>query len=220
MKKQKGLFLSFEGLDGVGKTTQIRKIISYLTGKGYDVVLLREPGGTELGEEIRKLLFDNEKKPSNQWGELFLFLASRAELWEQKIKPALEEGKIVICDRFMDSTIAYQAYGRYLPISLVTQLHYLFLEKHLPDKTYWLDMDIDKIEARKANRREQNHFDEAQRSFKERVQKGYQYLERRYSHRILRIEADQPFLNVHVELKRDILRMIKKCDLKRGEKKL
>lgn len=219
IKKKKGLFLSFEGLDGVGKTTQIKKMISFLTEEGYEVLLLREPGGTVLGEEIRSLLFDESKKPTNAWSELFLFLASRAELWEKKIKPALEEGKVVICDRFMDSTIAYQAYGRQLPISFVIQMHQYFLEHTLPQRTYFLDMPLEKIEFRKSKRKDQNHFDTAQKSFKKKVQEGYYFLAQKYPKRILKVDADRNFYQVHHYLKKDLLRLVKQFDLTRKENK-
>lgn len=215
LSQETGLFLSFEGLDGVGKTTQIKKVVDFLQKKGYEVLLFREPGGTLLGEDIRSLLFHPQKKPQNKWSELFLFLASRAELWEQKIKPALLQGKIVICDRFMDSTVAYQAYGRDLPSDLLVHLHTLFLENHLPLRTYWLDMDLEKIEERKASRKESNHFDLAVRAFKEKVVQGYHYLYQKDRKRILRVNADQSFWKVHQDICADLQKLLVKRKLKR-----
>jgi len=109
---KKGYFISFEGGDGAGKSTQINKLKEYCEKQGYDVVLTREPGGTDIGEKIRQIILDPENSKMADMTEAFLYAASRAQHVEEVIKPAIEAGRIVICDRFVDSSIAYQGYGR------------------------------------------------------------------------------------------------------------
>ena len=135
----KGLFITFEGVEGAGKTTLIQKLVQYFTEKKQDIFLTREPGGSELGKKLRAIILNAEEKiyPS---AELFLFLADRAQHVEDCIKPALQAGKIVLCDRFIDSTIAYQGFGRGMDIKQLSLLNKLATNSLEPDLTLLLDL--------------------------------------------------------------------------------
>ncbi len=138
--KSKSLFITFEGGEGSGKSTHANLLKDYLENKGFEVLLLREPGGTETGEKLREILL-NDKSKISPLTELLLFLASRRELIVRVIEPALKESKIVICDRFMDSTIAYQGYGRGIDIELISKLNGLVVDGTSPNLTFILDTD-------------------------------------------------------------------------------
>lgn len=140
-KKNKGLFVTFEGGEGAGKTTLINRIYDTLTEKGYSVVKTLEPGGTPLGCDIRKLLLHQDRNPISKRCELFLFLADRSHHVQEVILPALKEGKIVLCDRFNDSTFAYQGAARHLDIKLLHFLCTVATEGLTPDLTLYLDLD-------------------------------------------------------------------------------
>lgn len=137
----KGLFITFEGPDGSGKTTQINMLKDYLENKGFEVILTREPGGTELGEEIRKILLDLKHKEMDEKAEMLLYAAARAQHVSKLIKPALLQGKIVLCDRFVDSSYAYQGVGRGLGIKLVEQVNEIALSGVYPDLTIFLNIE-------------------------------------------------------------------------------
>lgn len=137
----KGLFITFEGPDGSGKTTQINMLKGYLENKGFEVVLTREPGGTELGEDIRRILLDLKHKDMDEKAEMLLYAAARAQHVSKLIKPALLQGKIVLCDRFVDSSYAYQGVGRGLGIKLVEQVNEIALSGVYPDLTIFLNIE-------------------------------------------------------------------------------
>ena len=145
-----GKFITFEGLDGAGKGTQIDKVMEYLSDIGRATILVREPGGTELSEQIREMLLQNEFAISPM-SELLLFLSARAELISKVIRPALESGKDVVCDRYMDSTIAYQGYGRGL-LSEAISLNDIATGFLVPDITFFLDISHDECYKRKISR--------------------------------------------------------------------
>src|SRR5690554_2736996 len=120
---RRGKFITVEGTDGSGKTTQYSLIRQYLVGRGLDVVAVRDPGGTEIGEQIRNIILDSSNREMGQVTELMLYAASRAQLVAQMIKPALEEGRIVLCDRFVDSNMAYQGFGRGISLDLIRMIN-------------------------------------------------------------------------------------------------
>ena len=122
MRKIKGKFITFEGPEGSGKSTHIKLLGEYLKTKGYNIEFLREPGATRIGERIRKILLDAELDNMSAFCELYLYLAARAQLVEEKIMPLLEEGKIIICDRFNDATLAYQGYASGIPLDLIANI--------------------------------------------------------------------------------------------------
>ncbi len=138
---EQGLFITFEGTDGSGKTTQAARLAAHLQKEGYEVVQVHEPGGTEAGERVRALLLDRGLDGMDPMAELLLYEAARAQLVREVVVPALEEGKVVVCDRFSDSSVAYQGYGRKLGPDIVEQLNAAATGGLSPDRTILLDMD-------------------------------------------------------------------------------
>lgn len=188
---QKGKFITFEGLDGSGKSTQANLLLTWLEQQGHEVVYLREPGGTNLGEKIRHLLLDvNENKMADR-SELHLFLAARAQLCAEVIRPALHEGKVVLCDRFFDSTLAYQGYGRGLDVEQLILLNDFATQNLQPDLTFLLQLPASQVAGRLAQRGIIHDRMECEPdSFRLRVHQGYEDLAQRYA-RMIRIEANQ-----------------------------
>jgi len=137
-----GYFITFEGIDGCGKTTQLKLAEEYLIQTGRPVLVIREPGSTPLSEEIRRILLDKELH-INPVSELMLYVAARAELIKDTIMPALDSSTIILCDRFFDSTTAYQGYGRGLDIDSIQRLHRLSVGEYIPDLTFLVDVDYE-----------------------------------------------------------------------------
>ena len=189
------MFITFEGIDGAGKTTQINLLKSYLESKNKEVLSIREPGGLSFSEKIRAILLDT-KTEINSTTELFLFEAARSELTEKVILPALKENKIVICDRFFDSTSAYQGFGRGLNLDDINYLNKVATQKLIPDLTFYLDIPIEKSLNRNIDkvkdRMETNTLD-----FITNVKLGCDTLSVNYPSRIKRIKADESIDQVH-----------------------
>lgn len=183
----RGLFITFEGGDGSGKSTQIALLKSWLIDEGFDVILTREPGGTQISEKIRELILDPTNTEMAYMTEAFLYAAARAQLVKQLIKPALEEGKVVICDRFVDSSIAYQAYGRGLG-DAVGVINTYAVDGCMPDLTILLSLDPQRGSRRIADR-EHDRIEQASDSFHRKVYEGYLELEKKYPERIFGIDA-------------------------------
>ncbi len=170
----KGFFITFEGIDGSGKTTQINLLDKYLTGRGFDVVLTREPGGTALGDEIRDMLLNPKNKGMSSRAETFLFEASRAQLVEKVIKPSIESGKIVICDRFFDSTIAYQGAARGLGIKEILDMSLWASAGLVPDLTFLITINVEMCQLRmKSQQKNPDRIENEENEFKEKISKGY-----------------------------------------------
>ncbi|MEA1939836.1 MAG: dTMP kinase, partial [Candidatus Caldatribacteriota bacterium] len=138
---KKGLLITFEGLEGCGKTTQVKMLFKFLNKKRIPLIITKEPGGTKIGDKIRKILLDQKNNGMDYKAEMLLFLASRSENVRLNIMPALEKGKIVISDRFFDSTTAYQGYGRGINIDTIKDLNSLVVNKAVPDLTFFLDIE-------------------------------------------------------------------------------
>ena len=185
------MFISFEGTEGVGKTTLIRKIYEHLEQQGQSVVLTREPGGTPMAEQIRSLLLsvNHEESMSNDT-ELLLMYAARAQHLEQVIMPALMEHKTVLCDRFTDASFAYQCAGRGLSQSKLQLLNENFVS-HMPDITFWLDAPIETGMSRARERGALDRFEQEKVTFFEKVRVGYQHLWEQYPERVKRLDATQ-----------------------------
>lgn len=187
---KRGLFITFEGNDGSGKTTQILRLKEYLMEKGMEVVLVREPGGTPIGEKIRQLVLGNENQGMCLITEMMLYAASRAQLVHQIIRPGILEGKAVICDRFVDSSYAYQGIGRDLGLETVRSVNQYAIGDCMPDLTFFMDVDADTAMARRnakgeeADRIESEHMD-----FHRKVYEGYNQLVTLYPERIKRIDV-------------------------------
>lgn len=177
---KRGIFITFEGPEGSGKSTQIRLLADRLTASGHPILLTREPGGTPSGEAIRRLLqHDSTDENMSARTEVLLFCASRAQLVEQVIQPSLASGTCVLCDRFTDSTLAYQGYGRGFPVDALKTLNTFATGGLIPDLTILLDIPCEEGFNRLAARHKaQNHaagdrIERAERSFHERVRQGY-----------------------------------------------
>ena len=185
------MFISFEGTEGVGKTTLIRKIYDYLEQQGQQVVLTREPGGTPMAEQIRALLLsvNHEENMSNDT-ELLLMYAARAQHLQQVIVPALTAGKTVLCDRFTDASFAYQCAGRGLSKEKLQLLNANFVS-HMPNITFWLDAPTELGMSRARERGALDRFEQEKAAFFEKVRSGYQELWEQQGERIKRLDATQ-----------------------------
>ncbi len=184
---RKGLFITFEGGDGSGKSTQINILKEKLADKGFDIHITREPGGTAISEKIREIILDRSNSEMTAMTEAMLYAAARAQLVEQIIRPAVSSGKIVICDRFVDSSIAYQAYGRNLG-DAVGVINSFAVGDCMPDMTILLKVDPEEGSRRIAGR-EQDRIETASVDFHRRVYEGYLELERKYPERVVGIDA-------------------------------
>jgi dTMP kinase len=187
----RGLFVTFEGVEGSGKTTVAKAIAENLRRKGLTVVVTAEPGTTLVGSQIRQLLATVSERTA--WTEAFLFLADRAEHVAKVIKPALERGEIVLCDRFTDSTIAYQGFGLGLPLEWLMQLNSIATNGLVPDLTLLLDIDPEM--GLKRSQRE-TVFERRSLDFHQRVRWGYLWLAKQEPHRVKVIDASQPLESV------------------------
>ncbi|MGB5107662.1 MAG: dTMP kinase [Candidatus Zixiibacteriota bacterium] len=169
--KRSGVLISFEGVDGSGKSTQARMLYEYLRKQRFEVLFIREPGGTAVSEAIRAILLDNKHKQMNPRAELLLFLASRAELVDKVINPALKDGKIVITDRFSDSTLAYQIDGRKLPRKVVVATNDFAAEGVKPNLTFIVDLEIARAHSRLKARKDR--MESSAEDFHRRVRRGF-----------------------------------------------
>lgn len=190
------MLISFEGIDGAGKSTQARKLKEYLEERGLDAVLLREPGGTSLGEAVRDLLLREDPLPLT---ELLLFEAARSELVGRLIRPLLDEGKVVILDRFTDSTLAYQSYGRGLDANLVEELNRTAAQGLVPKLTILIDLEPHIALSRK---RDKNRFENA--DFIRRVREGFLEIARKEMERFYIIDGNRPPSAVFEEVKKAV----------------
>jgi dTMP kinase len=197
---KRGFFVSFEGGDGCGKTTQMRLLVERLKGMGLDVLETAEPGGTPIGRQIRKILLDSANQELSARAELLLYFACRAQNVDEWIRPALEAGRVVVSDRFTDSTLAYQGEGRGLTAGLVRELHGIACQEVLPDLTIYLDIDykagLARARARNAEREaaalaDETRMDEQAEEFHARVRQGYLALAAAEPRRIRTIDAGQ-----------------------------
>ncbi len=184
---QKGLFITFEGPDGSGKTTQIERLKAFLNEKGYDAVLTREPGGTAIGEKLREIVLDKNNTEMDYMTEALLYAAARAQHVAQVIKPALEAGRTVICDRFMDSSIVYQGYGRKLG-DCVRIINEYAVRGCFPDITFLLKLDP-AVGKRRIRADEQDRLELERLEYHKAVFRAYEELEKQYPERIIGIDA-------------------------------
>lgn len=168
------MFITFEGLDYSGKSTQVKLLVDRLSHEDFNVIVLREPGGTDIGEKIRKLLLDKQTTGMTQVSEMLLFSASRSQLVEEVVRPALEGGMIVVCDRFVDSTTAYQGWGRKIPLDVVAAINRCATDGLLPDVTFFLDIPVAEVDRRvQRARSRKDRMESGGMDFYERVRSGY-----------------------------------------------
>jgi dTMP kinase len=194
MRLERGIFITFEGLDGCGKSTQHARLNETLSHRGFDVVATREPGGSAIGGRIRSILLDSRTAGLTSWAELALMFADRAQHVEEVIRPALRAGKIVLCDRYTDSTEAYQGYGRELGSQLVLSLHRELCGDLWPDLTLLLDSDLDSSIARARSRNQKSdssegRFEAENAAFFRRVHQGFDDIAARERGRIVRVSV-------------------------------
>ncbi len=191
---QEGLFITFEGPDGCGKTTQMNLLAQYFEKKGKKVVLTREPGGKGLGEKVRKILLNYDGEVSDRC-ESFLFLADRAQNIDIIVKPAVKQGEIVLCDRHIDSTVAYQGYGRGLDINEINMLNNLATGGKKPDLTLVFDVDVETSMKRVG--KEKDRMESAGIEFHNRVRNGYLELATQEPDRIKVLDATKTIEEIH-----------------------
>lgn len=209
-----GRFITFEGGDGSGKSTQIRLLQKYLQSQGIETVLTREPGGSVGGEDIRKLLVTGDPDRWDEQTEALLFYAARRNHIETLIKPALAEGKWVLSDRFFDSSIAYQSYGRGLDLTYLLKIHQLAIGDFTPDKTFILDIDPE-IGLKRALARQndgEDRFEHVDFSFHQRLRQGFLKIAEQNPDRCGVISADQSIEKIQTTLQKLCLPLIKKKD--------
>lgn len=192
-----GLFITFEGPDGCGKTTQMKLLAEYFEKKGKEVVLTREPGGKGLGEKVREILLNYDGEVSDRC-ESFLFLADRAQNIDIIVNPAVKEGKIVLCDRHIDSTVAYQGYGRGLNIDRINMLNNLATNGKKPDLTLVFDVDVETSMKRVG--KEKDRMESAGIDFHNRVRKGYLELAKQEPKRIKVLDARKSIEEIHKDV--------------------
>lgn len=207
----KGRLISFEGLDGAGKTTQMDLLERWLQSRGVPYIRTREPGGTPLGVEIRRLLLNRPELAIEPLAEALLFQADRAQHFARLVIPALGEGKLVITDRCFDASIAYQGYGRGVGAELVEQLSMLATRGYVPDLTILLDLDPSEVHKRtdtsldqSGTREERTRFDAEAEDFHQRVQEGFRALARAHPERIKVVNASRS----PEEIQREITRLV------------
>lgn len=194
-----GRFISFEGPDGAGKTSVLTAIRTGLVNQlGDQVVYTREPGGNPIAEQVRAVLLDKKNGAMDDWTEALLYAASRRQHVVETLKPALEAGKLILCDRYLDSSIAYQGGGRKLGIDRVWELNQYAIDDLLPDLTIFLDLPVETGLARIEKGRAEtiNRLDEQTTNFHRRVRQAYLTLAERFPERIVKVNADQKLAQV------------------------
>jgi dTMP kinase len=212
----RGKFITFEGLDGTGKSTQIEKLAKALRARGLSVVVTREPGGTSTGEKIRHVILDSATTGLSPMSEMALMFASRTQHIHEVIAPAVAQGKIVLCDRFTDSTEAYQGSGRKLGSDAVLELHRILCDDLQPDLTILMDSDVStSVErARRRNQKsarngraqkDENRFEQESRAFFTRVRQGYMAIARRESGRVVLVDARGTPAQTHARILEAVL---------------
>ena len=202
------MFITLEGIEGSGKTTQMQQLSTYVENRGHSCVLTREPGGTALGEKIRTILLDPASSELVPTAELLLYMADRAQHINTLIKPCLAEGKIVLCDRYFDATVVYQGFARGLDTGFICNLHRLILDDLKPDMTFLLDLSP-RIGLARAWKQLDNgtrsgtesRFEEETISFHEKVRAGYLELARRQPERIRVVDGSQDKKQVQVDIR-------------------
>lgn len=194
-----GIFITFEGIDGSGKTTQVQLLDDHLKKINKNTVVIREPGGTEMGEKIRNLIIDINNDMADMT-EALLYAASRAQLIEQIIKPSLEEQKIVLCDRFIDSSIVYQGIARELGVEKILNINRYAVDNIMPNITFYLDIPPELGIKRKKNQTKLDRIESEDLVFHNKVYEGYQKIALMYPKRIYKLDATQSKDKLHNQI--------------------
>lgn len=209
MSGKQGLFITVEGIEGCGKSTQAKLLAAHLSARGTDTILTREPGGTPIGDLVRQILLDPEHKDMSPRGELLLYAAARAQHVDAIIRPALEEGKVVICDRYTDSTLAYQGYGLGLDMEMIRTINAVATGRLFPHLTFLFDIEPESGLSRKfgttlvsragADRIEQRTLD-----YHRRVRSAYLSIASEHPERVRVIDAEQTIELIHEAVLRGV----------------
>ncbi|KKS84850.1 MAG: Thymidylate kinase [Candidatus Gottesmanbacteria bacterium GW2011_GWA1_43_11] len=198
---KKGLFITFEGGEGAGKSIQVEILASHLHEQGYDVTVTREPGGTRIGEQIRTITHDPENVDLTPVTEAYLMAAARAQHVEQIIFPSLENGKIVVCDRYVYSSIAYQGYGRQLGGEKIQKLNDLAINGAIPDLVFFLDVPVETGQKRRRTAiKVKDRLDLQQKEFYARVHEGYRQLAKKYADLFVVVDGTQSIESVALKV--------------------
>ena len=207
---ERGIFITMEGPEGAGKTTILKMLGETLKQEGYSVVLTREPGGIPISEQIREVILNKENTAMDSRTEALLYAAARRQHLVEKIIPALEKGMIVLCDRFIDSSLAYQGHARGLDMDEIYSINKFAIGDFMPDVTFYFDIDpaegLKRISAN--NNREVNRLDLEELHFHEKVREGYQLVMERWKERFVRIDASQPVDVVFEQTKTSITKIL------------
>ena len=187
----RGKFITFEGCDGCGKSTQLRLLSKYLTDNGIAHIFTREPGGGKISEAIRDILLNGKNMEMTDECEALLYAASRVQHLSDRVEPALDEGKLVICDRYVDSSFAYQAYARGLGLDFIRKINAFALEKYLPDVTIFIDLTPEAAFKRKHGADENDRLDKAGMEFHKRVYEGYKAVAAAEPERVMCVDGTQ-----------------------------
>lgn len=203
-----GKFITIEGTDGAGKSTQIAMLVEFLKNKGIECVVTREPGGTKIGEKLREIVLDPENSEMTNITEAMLYAASRAQHVEEKIIPALKEGKFVICDRFLDSSLVYQGYARGLETEMIEKINGYALCGIKPDITLFFDIRPEVGITRKKNMHDLDRIEQEKADFHQKVYNGYKTLTQKYPERIKSINAEKTIEEVHKQVVEEITKIL------------
>lgn len=205
MVENRGKFITFEGCDGCGKSTQLRLLSEYLTKNGIAHIFTREPGGGKISEAIRGILLNGKNAEMTDECEALLYAAARVQHLHDRVEPALCEGKLVVCDRYVDSSLAYQAYARGLGVEFVGKINAFALEKYPPDVTVFIDLTPEAAFKRKHGADENDRLEQAGIAFHKKVYDGYKRLAEEYSDRIVRVDGTKSPEGIFA----DVLRILK-----------
>lgn len=192
MHMKKGLFITMEGPDGSGKSTQIALLKEYLEGEGYEVLITREPGGTVISEAIREIILNKEYTEMSSVTEMLLYASARAQLIAELVGPAIDNGKAVISDRFVDSSLVYQGMARGLGVDTVYEVNKLAIGKYMPDVTFLLDLPAEVGISRKKDQKELDRMELESLDFHRKVAEGYRQMAEKFPKRIKTIDATLP----------------------------
>ena len=187
----RGKFITFEGCDGCGKSTQLRLLSEYLEKEGIAHIFTREPGGGKISEAIREILLNGKNSEMTDACEALLYAAARVQHLSDRVEPALKEGKLVVCDRYVDSSLAYQAYARGLGVDFIGKINAYALEHYLPDVTIFIDLTPEDAFKRKHGADENDRLEQAGMAFHKRVYEGYKAVEKAYPNRVVAVDGKQ-----------------------------
>ncbi len=193
----RGIFITMEGPDGSGKSTQIELLRGYLEEKGYDVIITREPGGTVISEAIREIILNKDFTEMSSMTELMLYASARAQLVSEVIGPAIDSGKAVISDRFVDSSVVYQGIARGLGVDTVYEVNSYAIQGYMPDITFLLDLSAEEGVRRKKDQKELDRMEQESLDFHRKVVEGYRTLAEKSPDRIIRIDATLPIEEIY-----------------------